>query len=753
MTRGKIYSIALFVMLLFLGVHTYGKYSSFGAVDVCYDASATGVCTGEDTLKLSIQDVKSEKPVAPAPQKQPAKAFSSMSGRDSLLVTYGFASVKQEDTTWMKWSAQESEKEDSVSNRLLDSLQYAGLAAMSAKELRRHQRDSIHTLKDSLIRATPRVLDSRPFSDSIMFKRVFLWKNDTWFNTMESVKHDTLYNTHFRDLPYLRNDVGAEYLGVSGSPMQYYNFFNREQTQLFPFFDVYKPYTYTPDDVVHYNTKTPYTELGYWGTFFINREQEESNLRIMHTQNVSPAFNFQVMYERKGARGIMQRESTDHRTFLFSVDYLGKKYTAHAGYMFSRVKRNENGGMVDPWWVKDTTVDARTIPVNLKDASSEYYRTTVWLSHSLKIPFKFMNRKASHAGDSLPANSLYDSLSRESEKKFASARARTSTAPEFDGKALMEIDDWDGTTAYLGHYFEYTKYARNYRDEIPLDDETGRAFYNNRFYINPTNSADSVNSVNVENRVYLRMQPWKMGSAVSNLDVGIGYQFLKFFTFSPEYFLTGTQRPNETNGFLYFGANGMVKKYFSWQGFAKYNFSGYNSGDININGAMRFSAYPNSGGVHFIAKIDFRNERPSYFYNNLVTNHNVWLNDFEKMTNTKIEAKVNIPDYRFEVSAGYALLKNNIYLNEYADACQNSDAMSVFSAYLRKDFKIGILMLENRFLFQTSSDEKVMPLPKFSVNLRYYLEFSAVKNVLKMQIGADGTWNTKYYKSAYAPNI
>ncbi len=660
---------------------------------------------------------------------------------DTLFFSWGDG---QEDSLgWQEWNPEQiqipSSEDTSTNDGIVDSLLYGSRAQMSKRELRRYLKDSVWAVRDSIIRATPRILFSKPFPDSIMYKRMFLWRNNTWFNTMEVTRADTTFNDYFHDLPYLKNDVGATYLGVSGSPMQYYNYFNRSDTQLFPFFDVYKPYTFTPDDIVHYNTKTPYTELGYWGTLFANREQEEANLRILHTQNLSPAFNFQVMYKRNGGKGILKRESTDHRSFSFTANYLGKRYTAHAGYIFSRVKKNENGGVEDRMWIEDTILDARTIPVKLQNASSEYYRTVVWLSHSLRIPFRFLNRSAQKADTAaLALDSLPAQAGNTGRNKFAAFKDN--------------MESWDGTSAYIGHYFEYTKYARKYIDER-IDTDIQKQLYHNKFYIDPTQTADSINSVNVENRLYLRMQPWKKTSVVSNLDAGIGLQLLKFYTFNPRFFLEGNDRRNESNTFVYFGANGTVKKYFAWNGFAKYVVSGYNSGDLAINGAMRFSAYPNKGGIHFLAKVDFRNERPSYFYNNYYSNHHIWNNSFSNVTTTKLEGRISIPDYDFEASVGYALLKNNIYLDSLAEARQNTEAMSVFSVYARKDFKLGILRLENRLLFQLSSKDEIVPLPKLALNLRYYLQFVAVKNVLQMQIGADMTYNTKFYKQAYAPEL
>ena len=64
----------------------------------------------------------------------------------------------------------------------------------------------------------------------------------------------------------------------------------------------------------------------------------------------------------------------------------------HAAYIFNRVKRSENGGMVDNFWIRDTTVDAREINVNLSNASNKITRNTVFLDQSYRIPFSFINK-------------------------------------------------------------------------------------------------------------------------------------------------------------------------------------------------------------------------------------------------------------------------------------------------------------------------------------------------------------------------
>ena len=588
-----------------------------------------------------------------------------------------------------------------------DSVDIFARPQLTKKEMKRAIRDSIWARKDSIIRATPRLLDTYLFKGDVTNQRMFVWNTDGYFNNPTVVNPDTTYNDYFHELPYLKEDAGAVYLGVAGSAMLPYNYFKREELDIFPFASPYLPYSYSVETMPFYNVKTPYTELGYWGTLFANKQKEETNIRFLHTQNFTPAFNFNILYKRYGGNGMLENKSTDNRTFAITGNYLGKRYIAQAGYIFNRVKRDENGGISDLSMVLDTIVDLRTVPVRLNDASSKYKKNTIFLTHSYGIPIRFKKNDTTAVGE--------------------------------------------GTMAYIGHTGEFSTYTRSYDDNIAMTDTVAREFYNNKFFINPTATSDSVRVMNLENRLFIKLQPWAREAIVSGLEGGVGYQHLSYYKFSPEMLMSGNRNVKENNLYLYFGARGSVKQYFQWEGFGKYHLAGYNRNDFSIGGKIKVSFYPISQGIHITGKIDVSQQRPAFFYNNYYSNHYVWENDFDKTTNTSVQGKMTIPAYGMEAFFGYSLLNNNIYLDTLGNAVQNTESMSVMTAWLRKDFRLWKVHMENKILFQLSSKQEVVPLPKLALNLRYYLEFKLVKNVLSAQIGADATFNTDYYGQAYSP--
>ena len=601
---------------------------------------------------------------------------------------------------------------DSV--RKVDSL--SRIKVYSPKELRRMKRDSVRKRTDSIIRNTPRVLDTYVFADSIKYTRIFSWKHDTYLNNQEVMKIDTGFNYHFHDLPFHRDDINAQYLGVSGSAALPFNYHNRQEHDLFPFFSPYMTYTYMPETMPFYNTKTPYTELGYTGTLLANRQKSEDNIHFLHTQNFTPKFNFAILYNRNGGGGLLQNEKTDFRTFAITGNYLGEKYIAQGGYIFSRLKRQENGGIEDLTMVSDTTIDVRTVPVYLSDANSIMRRNTFFITHSYGIPIRWKAER-----DSL-GNKIPDTLKTDK-----------------------------GTVTYFGHYGEYSVYSRSYTDYIT--DSIGRSLYRNIFLLNPTQSADSARMMNLENRFFIKVQPWNADAVVSNLDGGIGHQMLSFYGFQPEYFISGNQNKTYNNIYAYFGAGGKFRKYFAWNARAKADIAGYYKGNFSVDAAMRFSSWAIKDGIHLTAKFSTSLRKPSYLLNSYTSNHHFFDYDFDKTTRTTVQARLDIPHWGLEASFGYTLLNKNIYLDTLCTPIQNNEAMSILSGYIAKNIKVGPLHLENRLLLQTSSKKDIVPLPKVAVNLRYYLEFFAVKDVLNVQIGADMTYNTKYYAQAFDPAL
>ncbi len=684
--------------------------------------------------------------------------------RDSLMAAGDSLELARLDSLYIKdstevakarhdaWYASLSRKE-----RKKYDMEQALPALIAAANRKMEVKDSIRAAKDSIIAEKPRILQTFAVPDSMQYKRLITWEHDRFFHNINLKDYDTTYNYRFNDYPFFKGDaVNSVWLGVVGAPEESYDFFKRKEEDNAIFYTPYTTYSYDPESAPQFNTKTPYTELAYWGTLFANQEKEESNVQILTTQNITPELNFTLEYRRYGSNGMLRREDTDNRSFLATTNYLGKRYLMHAGFIYNKVERSENGGVIDQSWIRDTTVDAREIEVYLKDASNKLKKNTIFLDQSYRIPFSFINKAKEKKAEKLRM-ARRDSIMASGDSLVIEAfleKEREDSLEALHARDTINLEE-NVTTAFIGHSSEYSVFRKTYTDDISASDSIGRAFYHDRFFINPTQSMDSLRVMKFENRAFIRLQPWKSDGIVSKLDVGIGDKLASYFSFKPQDYLTGSRNVLQNSVYLYAGANGQLKKYMKWDAKGQYTFLGHEINDFDIDANLMFSVYPfrrhRNSPLTFRAHFETSLEEPDYYQQHLFTNHFRWDNDFSKISTTKAEASLSIPRWQLAASFGYALLSNNIYYDNTGIVRQNTASMSVMTASLKKNFKVWNFHFDHKALFQLSSNEEVMPLPMLALNFRYYFQFNVVRNVMQMQIGANGTYTTKWYLPAYNP--
>ena len=650
----------------------------------------------------------------------PQDTLRLLSVQDSLRQRAILDSLKQlsmQDTLKLA-TVQDSLKQRSLKDSLLlsDSLHTAhpDTVLLSRKELNKQRRleirDSIKTVRDS-VKNAPRMMETFYFPDSLHYKRILVWTHDRYRNDPVLSTLDTLMNHTIHDYAFLKKDVGATYLGVAGSATLTHNYFKRTRLDRFEAYNPYIDETFTPETLPFYNSKTPYTELSYAGTLFANKQKEETNIEVIHTQNLSPELNFSLAYKRFGGKGMLENEATDTRSFNIGFDYIGQRYIMHGGYLHNKVRRNENGGISDETFIFDPEEpieDIRIVPIFLKNANSLIKNNTFFITQMYGVPIRIMKRDTLGVGE--------------------------------------------GTMMFLGHAGTFATYSRIYQDQIGQNETLARDFYHNNFFYNPTSSQDSIRTRKFDNRFFVRLQPWAKEAIVSKIDGGVGYELLSNYTFSPEHLLTGPKNQIQNNLYFYAGASGIFKKYFAWNALGRLDYAGYYQGDVSINGDVRFSAYPIEQGIHLLGNLSMENRTPDWHTRYFYGNHHRWDNDFGKITETRIGATLSIPQWKFEGFFGYSMITNAIYCDTLGLPQQSSEIINIMTASLLKNFRVWHLHFDHRALLQFSSAQERIPLPLVSVNARYYLQFELVKNVFTIQLGADATYHTKYFAPAYDPD-
>ena len=157
---------------------------------------------------------------------------------------------------------------------------------------------------------------------------------------------------------------------------------------------------------------------------------------------------------------------------------------------------------------------------------------------------------------------------------------------------------------------------------------------------------------------------------------------------------------------------------------------------------------------------------PTFYYRHYHSKHLWWDNDdldkiihsrilgeFSlKRTDTKLRiAYDNIQNYTYFVStynvtSDYKRTGNTVSVN------QKKGNLSLLTAQLWQNFKLGILNWENVLTYQKSTDEEVLPVPYFNAYTNLYIKFR-IAHVLNTEFGVDANYFTKYYAPDYCPAI
>ncbi len=567
-------------------------------------------------------------------------------------------------------------------------------------------------------------LESYFFSDSIRALPNFKWSIKREYNQVDIMPLDTTLYDFRIDYPYRRIGVGDMSLGGLGQASQPINYFLRSESNDFAFSKVFDTYTYNMENVPFFNVKTPFTHLNYAESG--QKTYREANFSLTHAQNISPSTGFNVEYKSRGTKGLYTRQDTKNHNLSVALSHTGKRYSVHAGFINNHITAEENGGVVGAWAIRDTTFEmAVGTPFKLASAQAQniYRNTSFFAEQSYGIPLEPV------------------------------------TESDFSISHLSAV--------YIGHSIEYNRWSKTYKDVYSTyidergdrDEESGayvpveKGYYEN-WYINPRSTRDTLFESRLSNRVYIQAQPWDRNGVIGTLSGGLGLDLYTFSQFEMGSYLSGKLLKEKfTSYFAYGSIDGKIKRYVDWGAKLKYYPSEYRSGDMSAEANIALKAYIQNRPIILSGRLSVDRRSPSYWQENLFSNHFVWFTPLAKENETRLEVNFEIPEYALKLSAWQGVLSNKIYYDESSEVAQNIGEVSLTSLYADKDFRINGFHLNHRVLMQWSTNQRVVPVPLFSAYLSYYYEFWVTKNVLKAQLGVDGRYTSSYYMPGYNPAL
>ncbi len=494
--------------------------------------------------------------------------------------------------------------------------------------------------------------------------------------------------------------IANAYNGTYGSPLQSRIYFDRTEESDFLFSRPYDAYFTAPEEVLFYNTKTPYSNLNYISDG-MGSSTSADDFRALISMNANKKLNVTGLFNYMYSNGLYNEQTSKYAKAGIWGSYYGRHYAMNAIYMYHQFNTMENGGITDPIFITypDTlgNYDETNIPTNLSGAQSRYKNAYVYLNQ------KFHLANVKHQIDS---NTV-------------------------EYKPI----------ATISHTLKYEWAQKRY-----LADEADTLFYDNTYFKKDT-TIDSVRYRSLRNTVAFSINEgfsrWFPLSLVGYVEhdyreyYNSVYDSISTNAYESDISL-GAEMSKRTGKALLFDGRGEITTI------------GDKAGDVILEGGMSSSFPLFKDTVSLRVSGSFKNTSPTYFEEHYFSNHFSWDNDFNKTKKTRFQAAAGWQNKWFDLAfeTGVENVSNLIYYNEDALPTQYADNIQVMTTSAMVNLNLGILHIHNKGTQQITSNKTVMPLPEYSTYSNVFFAFKMFKKVLHTQIGAD----MYYFSSYYAPN-
>ncbi|MDR2843484.1 MAG: putative porin [Candidatus Symbiothrix sp.] len=547
-------------------------------------------------------------------------------------------------------------------------------------------------------------------------KRISYWHITRRTGEMFKALPDTFLTDYFNRTNVEGQSIAMAYLGNLGLPGESRIFFERDDRSPFMFEDPYSAYMRTPERFNFLNTKMPHTNLSYQRAG--GRIWREERFQALLTSNFGKKLNVGFDVDYLYARGFYQSQSAKHLDWVFFGNYLSDRHQVHLFINPKDYTNAENGGILNdtlithPGYANDQNMTTRDIQTALSNGENTTWNqlkgNQLFLNYHYNLGFKRKTTRMDEEGDTIkqfiPVSSIiYTFDYKTSKKKFYTA---------------------DST--------QVADYYANKIDRFP----------NREGGVN-----DSIDYWSLSNTLALSLREGFSHWAKFDLTAFIT-QDIRTFTMMDltDVNYTANQSSTVVGGELA-KRTGKILRY---HGQGSLGILGDNLGDLNLSGTIetRIPVWGDTASIQADASI--KNLSPTLLENHYRSRYFWWDNDFSNIKKVYIGGKIDIPHTKTTFSLGVENVSNYIYFQNDGLPAQDGGSIQILAARLDQNFQLQALHWNNQVVYQTSSNEAIIPLPALAAYTSLYLQFKIAK-VLTIQMGANAHYWTKYYAPSYEP--
>lgn len=656
--------------------------------------------------------------------------------------------------------------------------------------------------------------NSRAKNDTASNKKIprgmYVWTIDQMFGERTLVDRDTLQHL-FMNSTFTTGKYGQyNTTGNVGAPRINRIFTDRNRTSTFFFADPFDYFVTPVHELRFTNTLSPITNLTYYSCG--DQTDGEDHLNVKYAVNAGKRIGAGMKFDYIYGRGYYNAQSTALFDWTFWTSYLGERYQAHFTFSTDHMKITENGGIRNDEYIThpesfNDNFTSLEIPTILSNNWNQIEGLHAFLTHRYNVGFY---KKVPMNESEIEAKRFALASKREREEKDKLAKFgsndKDKSVKNFSGRpddakvmgdlvvdslgnvgstritviddqipnsiaietakanedTLWLKDEYVPITSFI-HTIQFDKYERNYHAKNSPD---GYYLHGFNTYASQDRGYeyDPTNHFRLRNTFAIGMLEGFNKWAKAGIKVFAAHELL-------HYELPDTMRLSDSwnESTVYIG--GLLAK--SQGSFVHYNATaelgavGKNIGDLRLDFTGDVNIPFLGDTTKVLLKGFFHRELPSFLMRHYHSSHFWWDNDDMKaQLHTHLEGNLNIKQTRTTFRVAYDNLENYAYLGMSYDknaagdlptnyqiaVRQTSRNISVLTAELCQDFRLGILNWENRVTYQKSSEQKMVPVPMVNIWTNLYLNFKIAK-VLSCHLGAEATYFTEYEAPEYSGQL
>ena len=482
----------------------------------------------------------------------------------------------------------------------------------------------------------------------------FAWKLLSPLGLREEATIDTLFENYSQQsVPSAVSDAWATTGNLGGEGMNMI-FSQRAPISDFFFRDALSAWLPSESKMKFYNTRIPMTLLSFNSSG--GRETAQERLQTTFSGNINAKAQVGAMLDYLYSKGSYNYQAVKDLAWGASGSYMGDRYEFQGFFNHYNMVNKENGGITDMLYITDqaelqggvTSIDAKSIPTNLKDAHTRQSGDELYLNNRYKVGYWHEETvdDTTTVRTYIPVSSFIYTLKYNSANHLFIDTSPTETREFFENTYLNPDFTRDRTTYWslsnivgvslLEGFHKYAKF--------------GLAAYLSHQVRRYNMTADTLDRYNPE----LGLTPFPEG-----IDIPASK--------TEQLAYVGVQLTKQRGSILTYEATGEI------------GFLGAAAGDIKIDGAVK-TRFPLLGDSMAIAAYGkFHNVAAPYLANNYLSNHFVWQNDFGKTRDLTFGGDLVYARSGTRLGVRVSNLQNHIYFDASGMVRQHGGSVQVLS--------------------------------------------------------------------------